>query len=106
MSRSLKGLKIPGRRFRPPDPTGSCREDAGKSPDPPGKHRKLLEHGSSISAGNCPDFFRWIPANFLCFPSEIVWKSSKKNLENFQPEYCFHVPAISGVVLPEPVRTS
>jgi hypothetical protein len=25
-----------------------------------------------------------------------------KNPKNFWPEYCFHVPAISGVFLPEP----
>jgi hypothetical protein len=28
-----------------------------------------------------------------------------KNLDNFRPEYCFHVPTISGVFLPEPART-
>ncbi len=33
--------------------------------DPAGKHRKSLEHGSSIPTGNCPDFFGWIPVNFL-----------------------------------------
>ena len=25
-----------------------------------------------------PFFFRWIPANFLCFPAETGWKSLKK----------------------------
>jgi hypothetical protein len=34
--------------------------------------------------------------------TEMIGKSPK----NFRPEYCFHVPAISGVFLPEPVRTS
>jgi hypothetical protein len=28
-----------------------------------------------------------------------------KNQENFLPEYCFHIPAISGVFLPELVDT-
>jgi hypothetical protein len=32
---------------------------------------------------------------------EIIGKSP----ENFRPEYCFHVPAISGVFRPEPART-
>jgi hypothetical protein len=44
----------PGRRFRTPDPAGFCRKDAGKSPDPAGKHQKSLEHGSSIPAGFFP----------------------------------------------------
>jgi len=30
--------------------TGSCRKDAGKSPNPAGEHGKYLEHGSSIPA--------------------------------------------------------
>jgi hypothetical protein len=30
-----------------------------------GKHRKPLEHGSSISAGNFPDFFRGFPVGIL-----------------------------------------
>ncbi len=70
--------------------TGSCRKDAEKSPDPSGKYRKSLKHGSSIPAGDCPDFFRWIPANFLCFPTGIGWKALKKNPKNLRPEYCFH----------------
>ncbi len=68
----------PGRWFRTPDHTGSCRKDAGKSPDPAGKHRKSLEYGSSIPIGNCQDFSRWIPVNFLCFPAGTDWKSSEK----------------------------
>ncbi len=48
----------PGRGFWPPYPAGSYRKDAGKSPDPAGKCGKSPEHGSSIPAGNCPDFFR------------------------------------------------
>jgi hypothetical protein len=47
----------PGRSFLPPDLAGSCMEDAGKSPDPAGKHGKYLEHGSSIPAWNFSDFF-------------------------------------------------
>jgi hypothetical protein len=33
--------------------------------------------------------------------SEIIGKISK----NFRPEYCFHIPAISGVFQPKPTRT-
>ncbi len=58
--------------------TGSRGKDPRKSPDPAGKHRKSLEHGSSIPTGNCPDFFRWIPVNFLCFPAGTGRKSSEK----------------------------
>ncbi len=43
---------ISGQCFRPPDPEGSCRKDAGKSPDPARKHRKSLEPGSSIPTEN------------------------------------------------------
>ena len=68
----------PGRRFRRPNPAGSCRKDAEKSPYPAGKHRKSLERGSSIPAGNCSDFFRSIPANFLRFPAGTGRKSSEK----------------------------
>jgi hypothetical protein len=42
-----------------------------------------------------PEIFRWVPVNFLCFPAGTGRKSS----ENFRPEYCFHVSAISGVFL-------
>jgi hypothetical protein len=38
-------------------------------------HRKSLEHGRSIPTGNCPDFFSWIPVNFLCFPAVTGRKS-------------------------------
>jgi hypothetical protein len=54
------------------------RDPAGKSPYPAEKHRKSLGHGSSIPAGNCPDFFRRIPANFLCFPAGIGRKALEK----------------------------
>ena len=33
-------LLLPCRRLRPLDPAGSCRKEAGKSPDPAGKQRK------------------------------------------------------------------
>jgi hypothetical protein len=47
--------------------TGSCR----KTPESP-------ETGSSIPAGNCLYFFRWIPVNFLCVRTGTGWKSSEK----------------------------
>jgi hypothetical protein len=54
------------------------RDPAGKSADPAGKHRKSLEHGSSIPTRNCPDFFQSIPVNFLCFPARTGRKSPEK----------------------------
>jgi hypothetical protein len=54
------------------------QERCGKSPYLVWKHRKSLEHRSSIPTGNCPDFFRWIPVNFLCFPVGIDLKSSER----------------------------
>jgi hypothetical protein len=55
--------------------TGSCRKDAGKSPDSAGKHWKSLEHGSSIPNG----LVRWILVNFHCFPVGTGRKSSEKS---------------------------
>jgi hypothetical protein len=71
--------------------TGLCRKDAGKSPDPARKHRKSLEHGSSIPTGNCLDFFRWIPVLSSTNWLEII----EKNPKNSRPEYCFH--KITGI---------
>jgi len=56
---SIFDFSYPGRVFLPPDLTGSSMKDAGKSPYPSGKRRKSLERGSSITTGNCRDFFRW-----------------------------------------------
>jgi len=58
--------------------TGSCRKDARKSPHPAGKHRKPPELGSNTPGENCPDFFRPIPVNFLCFPLGNGRKALKK----------------------------
>ncbi len=46
--------------------------------DPVGKHRKSLEHGSSIPTGNFLDFFRWISVNSVWFPAGIGRTSSEK----------------------------
>jgi len=62
----------------------------GKSLYPSGKHQKSLEHESSIPAGE-------FPVN-----SCQLTVLSSRNL----PENCFKVPAIFGVFLPEPTRTS
>jgi hypothetical protein len=48
------------------------------------------------------EFFQLIPANFLSFPAG----TGRKLSENFRTEYCFHVPAISGVFSSEPALTS
>ncbi len=47
--------------------TGSCR-----------KAREIAGSGSGIPTGNLLGFFRWIPANFLCFPAGTSRKSSEK----------------------------
>jgi hypothetical protein len=47
-------------------------------------------------------FFRWIPANFLCFLKGTGRKSSEKNPAGM----LLPCPAISGVILPEPALIS
>ena len=81
----------PGRRFRWPDPEGTCRKETEKTLDPAGIHWKSPEHGSSILAGKFLDFFRCIPITFLCFPPG----TDRKSPEIFRPEYCFHVRVYS-----------
>ncbi len=61
-----------------PDQFHICPDRWFRPPDPAEKHRKSLEHGSSIPAGIFSDLFRWIPANFLCFLSGTGRKSSQK----------------------------
>ncbi len=61
------------------DLAGSCRKDAGKSPDPAGKHGKYLEHGSTIPARNFSDFFRWFPEGSSRKALEVVRIHRKKS---------------------------
>ena len=42
------------------------------------------------------------PGEFLFFPTGNGRKSSGKCLKNSRPEYCFHVPLVSGVFLRVP----
>ncbi len=84
-----------GRWFRPPDPAGSCRKDAGKSPHPSGKHRESLEHGSSIPARNFSDFFPVDPCQVLVLSGRNQAESIGKNSKIFPPEYCVH--KITGI---------
>jgi hypothetical protein len=65
---------------------------------------EIAESGSSIPMGILRIFFRWIPANFLCFPTGNRLEIIGKNPKIFRWEYCFHVPAISSVFLLEPAR--
>ncbi len=95
-------IAFPGRRFRLSDPAGSCRKDAGKSPDPAGKHRKSLEHGSSIPTGNCPDFSGGFLSTFCAFRQEPA-RNHRKKFENFpagilltQNHRNYSEPAVSG----------
>ncbi len=69
---------IPGRRFRPPYPAGSCRKDAEKSPYPVGKHRKFLGNGSSIPAGSFLVNSFQLPVLSGRKRSEIIRKKSEK----------------------------
>jgi hypothetical protein len=46
-------------------------------------------------------FFQMISGRFLPESRGSWQESTGKNLDNFWPEYCFHVPAISGVFLQE-----
>ena len=59
--------------------SGSCRKDAGNSPDPAGKHRKSLDDGSSIPVENCPDFSGgFLPAS-CAFLQELTGNHRKKS---------------------------
>ncbi len=71
-------------------------------PDPLGKHRKSLNHGSSSSAGNFPVDSCQPFVLFGRTRPKIIGKSPK----NFRREYWFHVPSISGVFSPERPGTS
>jgi hypothetical protein len=44
-----------------------------------------------------------ISDRFLLESTGSWQESTGKNPKNFQPEYCFYVPAISGVFLQDPV---
>ena len=74
-----------------------------QGPDLTGKNRKPLEDGSSISIGKFLDFFWWVLVNFQCFPEGDGHKSPKKNPKIFRLEYCFHLPMVSGVFLPNTI---
>ncbi len=66
--------------------TGSRRKNAGKSPDPSGKHGKYLEHGSSISV--------WI---FPMISGRILSESTgncRNPPGNSRPECCFQLSRI------------
>jgi hypothetical protein len=43
--------------------------------------------------------FRFFSARFLSESTESWQESTEKNPDNFRPEYCFHVPAISDVFM-------
>jgi hypothetical protein len=58
--------------------------------DPAGKHRKSLEHGSSIAAGNCSGFFPVDSYELPVFSGRNRSVIIVKNLKNFRQEYCFH----------------
>ena len=76
-----------------------------KHQEPTGKHHKSTQQVRNIPNQMSPDFspisdcFLWERAG--SWP-EIM----RKNFEKSSLKYCFHVPLISGVFLPEPVHAS
>ncbi len=71
------------------------QERCGKSPYPAGKHRKSLEHGSSIPAGK---FSVFLPVDSCQLPvlSGRNWAENiGKNPKIFRPEYC-QLSVLSG----------
>ena len=74
--------------------TGSCR----KAPEIAGTWKQYSERKFS-------DFFPVNSSQFPAVSSRNRPELSGKKSENFRSEYCFHVPAISGIFLPEPART-
>jgi hypothetical protein len=78
--------------------TESSRKDAGKSPDPAGKHGKYLEHGSSIPVGNFPMIYgRILPES-----TGSCWNPP----ENSRPEYCCQLSSIFRCIPAVSRRTS
>jgi hypothetical protein len=67
----------------PRDPAGKMRESHRILQ---GKHRKSLEHGSSIPTRHYPDFFQSIPV----LSGKNRPKITGKNPKSFRMEYCFH----------------
>ncbi len=98
-------ISYPGRWFRPPDHARSCRKDAGKSPYPAEKHRKSLEHRSSIPAESCPVFFPTDSCQLPVLSGRNRSESFGKNPKIFLPEYYFN--KITGITRnrPFPSRT-
>ncbi len=68
----------PGRTFRPPDPTGTCRKQAEKSPDSAGMHRKSLEVEAVFQWEFSGFFSGGFQPIFCAFGREIGRKSSEK----------------------------
>ena len=80
-SNSTKENLNPCRRFRSPDPEGSCRKEAEKTLDPAGEYTGTsLEYSIRTISG----FFRCVPTTFLRFPPGTDRNHRKK------------IPKISG----------
>ncbi len=84
----------------PPEHAGNKRKSHRILQECTGNRRNWKQY----SNGNFQAFFRWIQANFLGFPTGSRSEIIGKNPKIFRWEYCFHVPAISSVFLPEPAR--
>jgi hypothetical protein len=128
------GVNYPGQGFRPPDPARSCRQGAGKSSCPAGKHRKSLEHGSSIpvnGSGNriypvprgaykclskpaagyghrISGTFRRVPTGNGEFPEDFLRKFTENCVRNHRPGYLsvrFIVPSFFLLLINQYLET-
>ncbi len=92
----------PGRWFRPPDPAGFCRKDAGKSPD-------LAGNRWNMEAVFPPGIFLIFSDDYRTDPAGKHWnlpKSTENDPENSGPEYCFQLPSIFRCIPAVSRRTS
>ena len=81
------------------------QEPAGKSREMSGTCKKTPEINGAWKQYSGRKFFGHFPDDFRSVPVEKNRNSPEKSPKFFRPEYCFHVPLISGVFLREPART-
>ena len=74
-----------------------------RSSNPVTKRMVPLFSGYFMEAVFRPEFFPRISDRFLPESTGILQESTEKNPDNSRPEYCFHIPAISGIFLQDPV---
>src|SRR5579862_7248049 len=94
-------MNYPSRRFRSPDPEGTCRKDAVSGGILQGRHRFRPENTwkwtrESFERIRCPD----LPGSF-----RFRAKPDKSGRRIRSKDSCVHFPSISGAFLPDPART-